>query len=678
MPRPSFASSFLGVSPRPWLIALLLVVAPVAVYWNVLHTPFVLDDGPSITENASIRSLWPLSGPLSPPVGGLPICARPVANLSLALNYAVGGENPFGYHIFNLALHILAALVLFGVLRRTLAQPAMPEKFREPATWLALAIATIWAVHPLQTAAVSYISQRTELLAALFYLLTLYAFIRAVEAPTRAKVWGLVAVIACLLGMASKEMMVSAPLIVLLYDRTFLAGTFAGAWRQRGRLHAALMATWVLLIWLVVHSGGRGGTAGFGVGVTPLAYLVTQGEAIMGYLARSVYPYPLVFDYNDYITPMSAGALLDVALIGGLAVTMLVAVRAKPVVGFAGMVFFAVLAPTSSVVPVATQTIADHRMYLPLAVVLTALALGAYASAGKRAAWVAIAAAIAAGALTVERNRDYATPMTLWQDTVSKRPDNSRAHNNLAAALLEAHDTKAGLAELAEALRIRPDHPDVLRNLAQAELDAGQTASALAHVERAQQIDPSVAAGWSLLGVARLRSGQQAPAAEAFQKALQLRPDLASAQLGLGDVKMAQQDYAGAAMAYAQVRKLRPDSVEATYWLGVAMFQAGQAEGALGFFAEVRQKQPDHPGLHMNYGGALLDAGKPAEALKEFDAALAQEPTRPELLHLRSLTLLELGRKEEAAAAVRTTLKIAPAYEPAVELARKLQMTEGR
>jgi len=92
-----------------WLVLLLLVVAPVAVYWNSLQVPLVLDDLPVVTDNPSIRTLWPLSVPLSPPAGGLPVSSRPVANLSFALNYAIGGEAVVSYHLFNVALHVLSA-----------------------------------------------------------------------------------------------------------------------------------------------------------------------------------------------------------------------------------------------------------------------------------------------------------------------------------------------------------------------------------------------------------------------------------------------------------------------------------------------------------------------------------------------------------------------------------------
>jgi protein O-mannosyl-transferase len=158
-------------------IPLLVVAAGLLAYHNSFTGPFILDDVLSIPDNPTIRHLWPISQVLSPPalagVGG-----RPVVNLSLAINYAFDGTEVWGYHALNLAIHILAGLTLFGIVRRTLLQPMLRGRFGAVADGLAMATAVIWVVHPLQTEAVTYLSQRAESLMGLFYLLTLYCFIR--------------------------------------------------------------------------------------------------------------------------------------------------------------------------------------------------------------------------------------------------------------------------------------------------------------------------------------------------------------------------------------------------------------------------------------------------------------------------------------------------------------------
>jgi hypothetical protein len=323
-----------------------LVVAVVAVYHNSLAVPFVFDDPLAITENPTIRLLWPLTDVLLPPRGeGLSVEGRPVLNLTLAINYAIGGTAVRGYHVFNILIHALATLTLFGVVRRALLLPRTQDRFGPSALPLAAIVSLLWAVHPLQTESVTYIIQRAESLVALFYLLTFYCFLRSVgchpldDKSPAAHGWGFVAVGVCLVGMATKEVMVSAPLLVLLFDRAFVAGTFGEAWRRRRWLHVGLVATWVLLAILVFRTGTRGGTAGFGINVTPWDYSLTQFEAVTRYAWLSFWPHPLILDYGAQwvrhivdVLPYAVGLM---ALIAGT----VVAWWRWPAVAFLGILF---------------------------------------------------------------------------------------------------------------------------------------------------------------------------------------------------------------------------------------------------------------------------------------------------------------------------------------------------
>ena len=172
----------------------------------------------------------------------------------------------WGYHVVNLAIHILGALVLYGVVRRTLLCASLRQRYGDEARWLALAVALIWVVHPLQTESVTYLIQRTESLMGLFFLLTLYCVIRGSTSSGR-RGWYAAAVVCCALGMGSKEVMVVAPLTVLLYDRAFLSGSFREALRARAALYAGLFGCWLVLVGLVA-STSHSLTAGFGLLVT--------------------------------------------------------------------------------------------------------------------------------------------------------------------------------------------------------------------------------------------------------------------------------------------------------------------------------------------------------------------------------------------------------------------------
>jgi hypothetical protein len=452
-------------SPATGLACVAIMLAAWAAYHNSFSGEFIFDDLPSIVDNPTIRHL---GSALSPPVSSATAGGRPVINLTFALNYALGGMNPWGYHAFNLLIHTLAGLALFGVVRRTLLRPALSGRFGTDATPLALAVAVVWTVHPLQTESVTYIVQRAESLMGLFYLLTLYCFVRSVDEtgerqssfakatedreargkraeketrdprmirPLASHLWALASIICCLLGMASKEVMVSAPLIVLLYDRTFVAGTFLQAWKTRWQYYAGLAGTWLLLGALVAGTQGRGGSAGFGTNVSSWSYVLTQFLAIVHYLRLSLWPDPLVFDYGTTLATRAADIAPRAVIVLLLVAATAYAVWLRPAIGFAGCWFFAILAPSSSVMPVSTQTMAEHRMYLPLAAVITLGVLGLYAKIGPRSLVAFAVAAVGLGWLTTQRNKDYRSEQAIWSDTVAKRPKNERAHSNLGVIL---------------------------------------------------------------------------------------------------------------------------------------------------------------------------------------------------------------------------------------------------
>src|SRR5208283_3618464 len=198
----------------------------------------------------------------------------------------------------------------------------------------------LWILHPLQTESVTYIIQRAESLMGLFYLLTLYCFIRGVQADDRTKNrWFGFSIAACLFGMAVKEVMVTAPLVVLLYDRTFLAGSFREALRRRRQQYAGFGATWILLLFLVFSTGGRGGTAGFGSQVSPASYALTQFPAIVHYLRLCFWPHPLVFSYGSTLAPGLERVIPSALLVAVLLAASVWALIERPPLGFLGISF---------------------------------------------------------------------------------------------------------------------------------------------------------------------------------------------------------------------------------------------------------------------------------------------------------------------------------------------------
>jgi tetratricopeptide (TPR) repeat protein len=607
LPDPSLVELPVGRVRRSWLTAGLVAALALAAYHNSFSGALVFDDQSTIIDNPSIRALWPPWVVFSPPpaagVGG-----RPLANVTFALNYAVSGRQPWSYHALNLALHALAALVLFGVVRRTLLLPALRDRCGEAAWALALTTAALWAVHPVPTAAVNYVSQRTELLMALCYLLTFFGFVRAAECHLLsdntvdrggAFGWAALAVGACALGMASKEAMVTAPVLVLLFDRTFVAGTFRAAWRGRWRFYLALAATWLVLAHLMFWSPVAERGVGFCLGVPWIDYALTQCRAVVLYLKLAVWPQPLVFDYGwDFVRTAGAAAPFAMVLTALLAATGWALWR-RPAAGFAAAAFLIVLVPTSSVVPIIQQPIAESRVYLPLATVVVLATLGLHRLLGRRLWFVAPVAALGFVAITVDRNAAYRSEVALWADTVVKQPASARAHGCLGAALLRVGRTDEAVKPLERAVQLRPEYAEARQNLVAAITRQGQ---------------------------ARLQAGDADAARTRFEAALRLEPDYAPAHNDLG-IALLQAGRVTEAVTHGETAvRLRPNFAEAQYNLGNALAQAGRTDAAIAAFEAAVRLAPDFAKAHNNLGALLLRAGRVAEAIAQFETTLRLDP----------------------------------------------------
>lgn len=614
-----------------WSAFAALVVAGGLAYLNSLGGPFVFDDEGTIVGNASIRQLGPWWEPLLTPAGGVTTSGRPFANLTLALNYAWGGLDVRGYHLVNLAIHLAAGLVLFGLVRRTFGQAPALARWRQAEWPVALGTAAWWLLHPLQTEAVTYVSQRTEALMGLCYLLTLYAFLRGTEGEAHRQRWYALAVVACLLGMASKEVMVSAPVIVLLFDRTFVAGRFAAAWRQRAGFYVTLATTWLLLAALVIGTGGnRGATIGFGVDVPWWRFELTQFPALMHYLKLVGWPEPLVFDYGLQWADDGASLVLPILGVVGLVAATGIGLWQYPTLGFCGAMFFAVLAPTS-LLPGIRQTMAEHRLYLALVPLGSILVLGGYALVGRRAWLIVAATVVGLGLLTAARNRVYQSEIALWSDTVAKNPTNAFAQANLGHALAKADHATAAVVAYQAALQLAPDSLDVRRNLGLVLLQAGRPDEAVACWDGLLRVSPEAADVQYDIGNALTQLGRLTEAIGHYQTAVRLSPDFADAHCNLGN----------------------------------ALAASGAFETAAEHYQTALRIAPSHVGAHTNLGNLLAQAGRFVEAAAQYEAVLQADPAAADARNNLGNVYLETGRWADAAAEYREALRIRPGFEDA-------------
>jgi tetratricopeptide (TPR) repeat protein len=362
----------------------------------------------------------------------------------------------------------------------------------------------------------------------LFYLLTLYCAIRfSTSGGVR---WPVAAALFCAAGMATKEVMVTAPLIVLLYDRTFLAGSFAGALRKRWRLYAALAACWGLLVYLMAGAGNRGGTAGFGAKDVPQwwPYAQTQCWAILKYLSLAVWPRGLCLDYGSSFSAAPWQVALGAVVVGSIVLATLWGLFGGRKWAFLGACFLAILAPTSSIVPI-RDPIFEHRMYLPLAAVLAAAVLGAFGLWERRTRgrsgfrdqrparqWVAPSIALAAvaaglGTLTAFRNYDYRSHLAIVEDSARKAPANPRARLNFGWRLLMTRDPRdlpRAIVELRESVRLDPTDPVAHFDLSRAFSAREEFDEAVVELREAIRLEPGFALAHNTLGATLYNQGK--------------------------------------------------------------------------------------------------------------------------------------------------------------------------
>ncbi|MFM7074260.1 MAG: tetratricopeptide repeat protein [Planctomycetota bacterium] len=560
----------------PYLCGFLLMVLAAVVFANGLSAPFYLDDNEFLERRPTIRTLTAAWDSLS---------TRRIGTLSFAVNYRLHGLDPRGFRVANIAFHGLAACALFGFTRRTLLSLGDSSRFSRHSTSLAFAIAAIWLVHPIQTGAVTYVVQRFESLMGLFFLFSLYSLARARDSRW-SWLWLSGSLGSLALAAQTKEVAVVFPAIAIAYDRIFMARSWRELLRLRGLYHLLLLATtwWILfhvrarLIPDQAASGGfEAASAGFGVAsVTPWEYLRSQAGILVHYLWLSIWPSTLCLDYRWPIAKSPINIYPQGLFIVGLLAATARALWRSPRWGFLGVCFFAILAPTSSIVPIADLAF-EHRMYLPLAVVITLVVLGANTISrrcrisGRETAGVSqfappslvgitlaslIVAALATR--TVIRNRDYVDPVRMWNSVLEVSPWNYRAHNQLALQYERRGRLMEAEHHFRETLRYRPD------------------------------------AWWVDIGLGNLRARQNrlSEAEQHFRRAAQQKAGIALAAANLGRLREREKNWNEAITFYDMALARNPGHLEVWLAKANALAELGQKEKAVDAYRQVLERDP--------------------------------------------------------------------------------------
>lgn len=567
----------------PWIIA----AAGFLVYANSFTCPFLFDDAVVITNNPRIYQLWPpWKAVLSP--------ARFLADYSFALNFAWSGYSPADFRLVNILIHICAGGLLYGVVRRTLRLPMWRARYELSADLLAFAIALLWLIHPLQTESVTYIAQRIEALMAVFALLTFYFFIRGI-AVNNSRPWFIAAFITCLFGMGTKEVMVTVPPLILLYDAVFVATSWKELFRKRWKLHAALFSTWLflaLLIKLAVMRAQAENISLFTSEVSRWNYALTQLNVVAHYFRLSIIPAPLCLDYHWPLVESLRAAIWPglVTLLTGIGTLWGLWRRAW--FGFIGAWIFMILAPTSSFNPLPDAAF-EHRMYLPLAAALTFLVIGLYwlcqtllqskpAAAGRVFMALLILSGVTFGLLTVQRNTVYQSAETMWRDVIKTRPENLRPYVSLSSALLNDQRYKEAESVCLDFLSRCPDFSKMTKDQTDPFFRPG-----------GQPLPMYYAMINNNLGLAAINLYSPEKAIPYYREALRIHPTIESARRNLGYALFEENKLDEAITEWQLQLTLHLRDYKSLEALGVAFSQKRHFEMAANAFGAALEIKPD-------------------------------------------------------------------------------------
>ncbi len=592
-----------------WMPLLIALVAFVC-YTSSFEGAFVFDDWITIEENpafSQIRladiSFW--------------THGRPIGMLTFVLNHRIHGDSVFGYHVVNLAIHIMAGVALYALLRRLFETSRLKERVADAGAPLAFASALLWTVHPLQTQSVTYIIQRYESLAGLFYLLCVYLFLAGVQSSTSGK-WLVLSALCCWLGIGTKEILVTAPLLVLIFDRVLIAK----AWREivvsRWWYYLLLTASWIKVVPWSPFAQPLSAFAESNVlivkGISPLQYAATQPGVLIHYLQLSIWPQGQCIDPDWPIARTWQEIVPPALVIGTLLIITCILLLRNSYWSLPGVWFFGILGPTSSFLPIKDVAF-EHRMYLSLAALTTLFAVGGYyalefcatacrwnsATRWRCAALLLLLPTTALGVATFLRNVQYHDRLIMWSDVVSKAPHNARAYVNLGSEMLNREQMESAIPVLRKALELDPNHPVAHFRLAFIYHSKGNREVALAHANAAAEIEKSDPRIWLVLGYVQHGLSKLSEAEFSFRQVLKLNPQSAQACIWLARIRFEQDDLIQAQSLLTSGLQLENPTSFACNLQGALFEKQGQLANAKKWFERAVELEPTNATFRRNF-----------------------------------------------------------------------------
>jgi tetratricopeptide (TPR) repeat protein len=524
IPSMSALPSWAGSIP---LHVILILLLGLIVYSNTFQVPFVFDDLPFIIENPVIKDIDYFISPSKAESLNVSqhsdivrfLKTRSVAYFSLWANYKMGKFEVEGYHAVNIALHIMNALLIYLIVLLTFRTPLLRDSaLKERSGFIALFSGLLFATHPLQTEAVNYILQRCVVLATMFYLLSIVAYIGSRLSESNLSKYGLyiLSIVSAVLGMKTKESTFTLPVVIAVYEFLF----FNTAFKKRALLLIPILLTILIIPLEYVDLNSDAGlatmldSASRSKDAPPrLDYLLTQFRVIAGYIGLILIPAGQNMDhdqqvYTSFLEPQVFMSFLFLSGIFSLGIYLYYRSRTADcglrIIAFGIFLFFLALFVESSVFPIGEMMV-EYRVYLANAGAFLALGTGAFLLMErfkkeimrKVAISFLVVVPLVLSAATYSRNAVWKSKISLWEDVVKKSPAKARGNNNLGNAYRDKGLIDKAIVHYKIALKLDPGYAPAYNNIGNAYMGKGLLDKAIEHSKIGLKLDPDSALGWS-------------------------------------------------------------------------------------------------------------------------------------------------------------------------------------
>jgi protein O-mannosyl-transferase len=726
-------ASFQRISSGHAIKIACIIILGCLVYSNTFDSPFVFDDEIYIINSAAIKD--PFFSFDSARIDALPgnvgtvreqFKNRIVGHFSLAVNYAAHGLNVRGFHLTNLLIHLLNALLVYQLVNLTFKSSFLKERSALDLSFnadtgksIAFLCALLFVAHPVQTQAVTYISQRFTSLATFFCLLSLLLYIRArlSEIRLRRYFFLLISILSLLLAMKTKEISFTLPVIIALYEFMFLEG------KLKDRiifLSPFLLAMTIIPLTLIYSAPSGESMKGFFDAAKETAtinrsdYLMTQFTVVLSYIRLLLLPYGQNIDhdqtiYNSFFVPQVWLPFLLLVSIFIFSAYLFNRSRKETasswafrLLSFGIFYFFIPLSVESSIIPI-KDVMFEHRVYLPSFGIFLCIATGAVLLKARlrqplnRVVIPVMLLLIIILAVTAyARNSVWSSPMSLWKDAVAKSPLKARPHTNLGLAYFNSGDIGAAEAEYLTAIKLMPNHPDAYNNLGLVYLRKGKTEEAKNEFMTAIRLKPVHHLAHNNLGLCYDRLGRFDQAVKEFSAAIELRPDYVEAHNNLAITLYKQGlfedsrkrflhalelnparvethrnlaafyenrgELNGAITEYRAIVRLAADKADAYRSLGVLYRKLNRFDEAVEAYREAIRLQPGIAVSHNNLGYIYEQQGRFEDAISEYLTALSLDPKNPETHFGLGLCYFKKNESGKALVEFRAALALDPKY----------------